>query len=362
VARKGASPAAKLAARVNAQMGRDVVMLAHSGQFRLQRVPSGSLTIDRITGGGFGRGRHSELYGDESAGKSFILYRTMALAQARGEICALIDTEHIFEADWFAAVGGNPEDLIIEWPETAEEAIQTLMLFTQGDAEIRAAHVVGIDSVTSLLPLEEREKDVMEGDDRVASQARMMSRLLRRVTTLNQDTAFIWTNQWRDRIGPYGGGNVTTGGRALKFYASVRVEMRQAEKEKRKRKVVKRSKAVESLTTVGRWVQLRAEKNKTAAPYRESMFFFDAERRCIDREREIIHLGLEDGLIERHGNTFTYEDTDGETWRGTESVFCRHIRDNNELSEELEWAITENTRLSAMPDTDAEDEDDDGEG
>lgn len=351
--------AAVLANRINATLGVEVVGLASDPRFTVQRVPTGSLTIDRITGGGFPRGRHVELFGDYQAGKSYIAYKTMALAQQRGEICAIVDSEKVFDEAWFRHLGGDPDQLLAYRPRTAEEFIKVLMLLVESDDEDPdrpIADVVTIDSVASLLPKEEYEKDVEEGDDRTASRARMMSRALRRVTTVNGYTLFLWTNQLIDQVGGYGG-PTTPGGRALKFYSSIRVRLTKSERKKAPRKRVNKTKLVTADMPVGQWVTVRAEKQKTARPEMESMFLFDYERKRIDSEMEIITLGLEDGLIERHGNVFEYEDADDNTWSGQEAKFKRLLRDEDDLREELVFGITENSRSLAY---DIDEEDDDG--
>jgi recombination protein RecA len=339
----GTKSVSSMIAEVNSGMGKDVIGRASDARFTVDRVPIGILAMERVTGGGFVRGRHVELFGDESTGKSLVLYMTLALAQQRGELCALVDGEHVFDAEWFTSIGGNPDDLLIFHPENAEEVIKVLMLFAQSSGKVDGVSICGIDSVASMLPREELEKDVEEGDDRVASRARMMSRLLRRVTTVNDKTLFIWTNQFIDKIGSYGGGSTTPGGRSLRFYATTRIEMRRGERVKAERTKAKAGKLVKKPTVIGHWVQLRSEKEKSARPYLESSFFFDAERGEVDQELSIINLGLEDGLVERNGNTFVYVDTEDNEWSGTEKKFKEILRDNEEVREEIEWAIRENT-------------------
>jgi recombination protein RecA len=353
---KKASPSATLVQAINGALKTDAIGLANDPRFQIQRVPIGILTLERITGGGFPRGRHVELFGDEATAKSYTAYRTMALAQERGEICALIDGEKVYDGEWFEHCGGDPNKLVYYRPRTGEELIEVLMLFAEGDSEVQNISVCTIDSVASILPKEELEKRPTDGDDRTASRARLMSRMLRRVTTVNDDTLFLWTNQIIDKIGGYGG-TITPGGRALKFYASVRVEMKKEMKEKRKRKVYVKGKEVEKPVVVGQWVICRAEKQKTARPGQEGMFFFDYETRRIDREREIVTLGLQDGLIESHGKKLIYTDSTGHEWDGQEATFLRWLREEDDLAEELEWAIGENTRLIGEPPVDEDDAD-----
>jgi recombination protein RecA len=302
------------------------------------------------------------LYGDYAAGKSYISYLTMALAQARGELCAIIDAEKVFDADWFRFLGGDPDQLLSARPRTAEQLIEVLMLFADADTAEEngsvVADIVTIDSVASLLPQEELNKAPSDGEDRTAGRARMMSRALRRITTVNDRTLFIWTNQLIDQVGGYGGAT-TPGGRALKFYASIRVNLRKETRKKLPRKRAKKTKLENVETPVGQWVVVRAEKQKTGRPELESMFMFDYERRMIDPEMEIIHLGLEDGLIERSTNTFSYEDSDENVWTGQEAKFRRILQDQDDVREELVWAISENSRAIAVDaEGDADGEDD----
>jgi recombination protein RecA len=336
-----------LVSDINAKMGKQTIGYATGERFQVRRIPTGVLAMDRVAAGGFVRGRHVELFGDESAGKSLVLYKTMALAQQRGEVAAIVDGEHVFDEEWFERQGGDPNDLLAWHPENAEEAIKVLMLFAESSRHLNGVSVCGIDSVASMLPKEELEKDVEEGDDRVASRARMMSRLLRRVTTMNQDTLFIWTNHVTDKIGSYGGGWTTPGGRALRFYATTRIEMRRGERVKEERQKAKGGKLVKRPTVIGHWVQLRAEKEKSARPYLESSFFFDAEKGEIDEEMTIINLGLEDRLIELNGRTYNYVDSNDDEWSGTAKQFKSLLIDQPELREEITWAINENTKILA---------------
>lgn len=357
--RRVLSTAAAVKERINAQMGAEVLGLGSDERFQVRRIPSGSLVIDRITGGGFPIGRHIELFGDYHGAKSTVAYMTLALAQQNGLVCAVVDAEGSFDERYFVSLGGSLEDLLIYRPKTAEKLIKILQLFVTEDEDNPGVDVVLIDSVASLLPQEELGKDVEEGDDRTAGRARMMSRALRRVTAMNEKTTFIWTNQLIDKIGGYGG-TTTPGGRALKHYASVRIEFKKLDRVKKSRKRVKKGKVQPVDVPVGHWVAIRAEKQKTARPELESMFLYDYERSMIDPEYEIIHLGLEDGLIVRTGNTFRYEDSDGEMWSGLEHQFRKYLRDNEELREELVWSISETSAALGSENVSTE-EDEDGD-
>ncbi len=350
---KGGAATAVLEA-INGALGKSVLRRGSDSYFEIHRIPSGSLTIDRITGGGFALGRHVELFGNESSGKSFVQYSTMALSQQRGGQVAVIDPEHSFDSEWFSHLGGIPEALLISHPTSAEEAIKTMMLLAQKHEDGHEIEIVGIDSVATLVPLEELKNDPME-EDRYAPQARMMSRALRRITPFMHHTLFLWTNQLRTNIGAmWGDKNTTPGGRALKFYDTTRIELVKAERVKRKGQVSKRSKLVTSDVVWGHWVQCKSVKEKSSRPYGEGSFIFDAERGEIDLASEVIQLGLVDGLIERTGNTFSFVDLEDKRWAGSESQFRSFLRKNEELRDEVVSAIQENTLVKAQPVVDDE--------
>jgi recombination protein RecA len=335
------SLAAALAHAINQTLDVDV-RLGNDPYFSITRVPTGSLVMDRITGGGFALGRHVEIYGDEQACKSYIAYKTLALSQERGNLCALVDPERTFDRAWFEHLGGQPTMLLTYQPETAEEAVAVMMTLAKYAAD-KKVEIIAIDSVASLIPFEEAERDPRE-EDRIAAQARMMSRALRRITSVNRKTLFLWTNQERQNIAVrFGNPRTTPGGRALRFYASTRIEMRKGGNVTAKRKMAKSFKKVEAEIKVGRWIQLRAEKEKTARPFRQGSFIWDGERGEIDLASEIIQLGLEDDLIERSGNSLFYTDLDDYEWKGTETRFRNFIRANEELRNELTAVIKDNT-------------------
>lgn len=320
------------------------VRIGSDPYFTIERIPTGSLVVDRIIGGGFALGRHYELFGDENAGKSTILYTAMALSQRRGNVCAMVDPEHSFDNERFAFLGGDPEELLMFWPDDADQAISVMMLLAKYAKE-RELEIVGIDSVASMLTAEEKAKDPRE-TDRVASQARMMSRALRRITAANQKTLFLWTNQERVDVGiKFGNPRTTSGGRALRYYATGRIEFRRGAKLHRKGRVAKAGKLVESDVVFGRWTQVRVEKDKSTRPQREGAFVFNHDLKIIDPAYEIIQLGLEDGLIDQTGTgIYSYTDLDDKEWKGHEKKFTNYLRTEDELRHELVTAIVDQTR------------------
>lgn len=228
-------------------------------------------------------------------------------------------------------------------PRKAEEAVAVMMLIAQ-HAQEQTLEIVGIDSVSSLVTTEEMSKDPRE-NDQPASQARMMSRALRRITTVNKKTLFLWTNQERTDINVrFGNPRVTSGGKALRFYATGRIEFQRGLKIKEKRRVVKNGKPVMTEVPTGRWIQVRVEKDKSTRPNREGSFVFDYELKTIDPLWEIISLGLEDEMIERSSSgIYSYEDISGEIWQGNAKKFREILRDNEELFEEISVAIRDET-------------------
>lgn len=353
------SRAERIAVRVNTQMREEVVTLASDPRYVVHRIPTGNLTIDRLLGGGFARGRHHELYGDWSANKSRIVYTTLALAQQRGEVCALIDTEHIFDASWFKRCGGDPRSLLMghapanDDPLTADKIGKTLQLMVRDFEDQGVVDVIAVDSVASLLPKEELEKDMEEGDDRVASLARLMSRVMRRVTTQNDDTTIIWVNQWRDKIGRIPGLNSTPGGRAMGFYASTRVELTRAEKETEDREVIRKGQKVKRKQPIGQWVNCRSTKNKTNAPERQASFMYSFELQDIDVAREVVDLGMTDGVISRTGDYYSYTSFDGTEHRSHGiKRFTKMLYENEDVMSELVSLIEEKSIAIGMGEDD----------
>jgi recombination protein RecA len=346
------SKAAALVHELNSTLKPErAISLGGDPKFAVIRIPTGSHVLDRITGGGFALGRHVELYGDESAGKSYVQYVCMALSQERGNLCALIDPEHYFEAERFAFLGGKPDELILEQPANAEEAVATMMMLAK-HASKHQIEIISIDSIAALLPTEELSKDPRE-EDRIAPQARMMSRALRRLTAVTDKALFLWTNQERTNVGvAYGNPRTTPGGRAMRYYATTRVEMRRGQIVKRKREVARNNKLVSREIPVGRWIQCRVEKDKSTRPYREGNFFFDGETGAIDEASELVQLGLEDGIITSEGRSLAFEDLDGKMWRYPERQFHDHIRKNDDLRAEILGEVQDNTqRMSVYGET-----------
>lgn len=346
--RPSTGAAAAVAARVNAQMKEEVVTFASDDKYQVRRVPTGILTVDRLTGGGFARGRHTELFGDWMVGKSLVAYSTLAQAQARGEVCALVDAENVFNAQWFRKLGGDPAELIMAKARNANTLGNILRLMIQ-KGDFQNVDIILIDSVASLLPKEEEEHDLEAGDARVGSLARLMSLLLRQLTMQNEDTAFIWTNQWRDKISRIPGLQSTPGGRSLGFYASTRLEMAQGEKETEEVEAVFKGKRVNRKRAVGRWVHCTVRKEKTGArPESSASFMLNYDTRRPDVCREVIDLGMTDGIIERKGDYYHMKTPDGGEVKahGIKNA-VKKLEGNDELREFLILCVQERTAILA---------------
>jgi recombination protein RecA len=343
------SRAQELVAEINSAMGKPVMTVASHPGLKVVKVPTPSLVINRITGGGFALGRHVELFGDPGVGKSTIMYGTIAMSQRRGKLCGLVDPEGVFDPEWFSIQGGYSDELLYagplpdaEGPMNAEEIIGALRLMSQKAAQGAEIEIIGVDSQSAMVTREQVEKDPRE-EERVASQARMMSRALRVLTMQNRKVLFIWTNQLRSNIG-FGSQfnpHVTSGGRAMGFYATSRIEFkktgafeipgRRADKGEMKPKKIK----------VGDWIQVKSQKEKAARPYAQGAYIFRSDLGRIDLASEIIQLGLEDEIIERSGkSTYRYETLDGIDFSaGSFAKFSEKLMQDDEIREEIIAAI-----------------------
>lgn len=347
------SRALEIASEINSGLGKPALRLASDPELKVVKIPTPSLTINRITGGGLTLGRHVELYGDPSVGKSAIAMGTMALSQQRGNICALIDPEGVFDPEWFSHLGGYPEELVYQRPDDAEDVIGALRMLSEMALRGAPLEVVTVDSISAMVTKEQVEKDPRE-EERVASQARMMSRALRVLTTRNTKILFIWTNQLRSNIG-FGSQfqpNITTGGRALAFYATTRIEFKKTGQVTVPRDKADKGQLKKKEVKVGDWIQVRAEKEKSTKPYMQGAYIFNTDRGEIDLSSELIQLGLEDGFIIRVGNKYEYETLDGEMIREFEKPFKKRLNEDLEIQGELIDAINDMTHQLSKVDSD----------
>ena len=285
-------------------------------------IPTGSLALDAALGvGGYPKGRIIEIYGPESSGKTTLAIHAMAEAQRNGGIAAFIDAEHAFDRFYAAKLGVNVDDLFISQPDNGEQALEI------ADQLIRssAIDIIVIDSVAALTPKAEIEGDM--GDNKVGLQARLMSQALRKLTASisKTNTTCIFINQLREKIGVmFGNPETTTGGNALKFYSSVRMDIRRVTTIK------------DGDTPIGNQVRVKIVKNKVAPPFRKAEFEITFGE-GISHAGEVVDLGVDLGIIKKSGSWFSYGET--RLGQGRDAV-KKLIKENPELSAEIEEKIT----------------------
>ena len=293
-------------AQIDKQHGKGAVMrLGDRPATRIEVIPTGSIALDVALGiGGLPRGRVVEIYGPESSGKTTVALHAVANAQAAGGIAAFIDAEHALDPEYARALGVDTDALLVSQPDTGEQALEIAdMLIRSG-----ALDVIVIDSVAALVPRAEIEGEM--GDSHVGLQARLMSQALRKITGAlsNTGTTAIFINQLREKIGVmFGSPETTTGGKALKFYASVRLDVRRIETLK------------DGTDAVGNRTRVKVVKNKVAPPFKQAEFDI-VYGQGISREGSLIDVGVEQGLIKKSGAWYTYESD--QLGQGKENVRC----------------------------------------
>ena len=292
-----------------------------SARMAVEAIPTGSIALDLALGvGGIPRGRVTEIFGPESSGKTTLVQHIIAEAQRAGGIAALIDAEHALDPDYAQRCGVQVEELLVSQPDTGEQALEICEALVRSGA----LDIVAIDSVAALVPRAELEGDM--GDAHVGLQARLMSQALRKLTGAisRSRTSVIFINQLREKVGiVFGNPEVTPGGRALKFYASVRIELRRVETLK------------QGTNPVGSRVRAKIVKNKVAPPFRQAEFdiMVTGDMIGISREGDIIDLGVEAGLVKKMGAFFSYGDVRIGQGRENAKAF---LRQNPDLAMEIE--------------------------
>ena len=300
-----------------------VMMMNEKGEMQQEVISTGSIALDSALGiGGLPKGRIVEIYGPESSGKTTIAIHVIAEAQKKGGMCAIIDAEHAFDSSYAQKLGVNVESLLISQPDYGEQALEIAdRLILSG-----ALDVVVIDSVAALVPKSELEGEM--GDSKMGLHARLMSQALRKLTATiaKTNTICIFINQLREKIGVmFGNPETTTGGNALKFYASVRLDIRRTQQVK------------DGDEAIGNHVKVKVVKNKVAPPFRAAEFdiiFGEG----ISKAGEIIDMGTELGIINKSGSWYSYNDD--KLGQGRESV-KQLMLDNPELAAEIEAKIRE---------------------
>ena len=299
----------------------------------IEAIPTGSLALDLALGiGGIPRGRITEIFGPESSGKTTLAQHIIAEAQKKGGLVAYIDAEHAMDPSYAANCGVKVDDLLISQPDTGEQALE----ITEALVRSSAVDAIIIERVAALVPRAEIEGDM--GDPQMGLQARLMSQALRKLAAAigRSGTAVIFINQLREKVGiVFGNPEVTTGGRALKFYSSTRIELRRAETIKL------------GTVAVGSRVRAKVVKNKVAPPFRTAEFDIMFEH-GISKEGNLLDIGTELGLINKAGAFFSYGDT--RLGQGRESA-KQYLKENPELAQEIEEKIraSANDSHSTLP-------------
>jgi recombination protein RecA len=326
---------------IEKQFGKGAVMkMGEKGSMDIDAISTGALALDLALGiGGLPRGRVTEIYGPESSGKSTLAMHVVAEAQRNGGICAYIDAEHAMDPVYARAIGVDVDELLISQPDTGEQALEITDMLVRSSA----IDVIVIDSVAALTPRAEIEGDM--GDTHVGLQARLMSQALRKLTgnLSKSQTICIFINQLREKIGVmFGSPETTPGGRALKFYSSVRLDIRRIESLK------------DGVEVVGNRTRVKVVKNKVAAPFRQAEFDI-MYGKGISREGSLLDIGVDLGLVKKSGAWYTYEGEQLGQGRENAKTF---LTENPEIMVEISERILKQVGIGGGAD-DAESEVDD---
>ena len=322
-------------AQIEKQFGKGSVMrLGDDGRAPVEVIPTGSIALDVALGiGGLPRGRIVEIYGPESSGKTTLTLHAVASVQSAGGIAAFIDAEHALDPEYARGLGVDTDSLLVSQPDTGEQALEIAdMLIRSG-----AIDLVVIDSVAALVPRAEIEGEM--GDSHVGLQARLMSQALRKIAGAlsTTNTTIIFINQLREKIGVmFGSPETTTGGKALKFYASVRLDIRRIESLK------------DGTDVVGNRTRVKVVKNKMAPPFKQAEFDI-IYGQGISREGSLIDVGVEQSFVRKAGAWYTY---DGEQLGQGKENARNFLRDNPDIAVELEKRIKEKLGVGARLDAD----------
>ena len=322
--------------QIERQFGKGSIMrLGEETRVPVEVIPTGSIALDVALGiGGLPRGRIVEIYGPESSGKTTLALHVLANAQKAGGIAAFIDAEHALDPEYAQKLGVDTEALLVSQPDTGEQALEIMdMLIRSG-----AIDIVVVDSVAALVPKAEIEGEM--GDSHVGLQARLMSQALRKITgaVSNTKTTAIFINQLREKVGVmFGSPETTTGGKALKFYASVRLDIRRIETLK------------DGTDAVGNRTRVKVVKNKMAPPFKnaEMDILYGIG---ISREGGLIDLGVEQGIVRKSGAWYTYEGD--QLGQGKENA-RNYLKENPDRAEEIEKRIKEKLGIGPRLDNDA---------
>ena len=314
--------------QIERSFGKGAIMKLGAGEVAegIQSIPTGSIALDIATGiGGYPRGRVVEVFGPESSGKTTLALHAIAEAQKAGGVAAFIDAEHALDINYAKRLGVKIEDLLVSQPDTGEQALEVAEALVRSGA----VDIIVIDSVAALVPKAEIEGDM--GDSLPGLQARLMSQAMRKLTAAisKSQTTIIFINQIRMKIGVmFGNPETTTGGNALKFYSSMRLDIRKIDNLK------------ENQETVGGRVRVKVVKNKVAPPFKQAEFdiYFNEG---ISRVGELVDVGAENGIIEKSGAWYSFNGN--RIGQGRENV-KEFLRNNPDISESILQKITEHVK------------------
>ena len=323
-------------AQIDKQFGKGSIMrLGDDGRAPVNVIPTGSIALDVALGvGGLPRGRVVEIYGPESSGKTTVTLHAVANAQAQGGIAAFIDAEHALDPEYAKALGVDTDALLVSQPDTGEQALEIMDMLIRSNA----LDVIVVDSVAALVPRAEIEGDM--GDSHVGLQARLMSQALRKITGAlhASGTTAIFINQLREKVGVmFGSPETTTGGKALKFYASVRLDIRRIETLK------------DGADAVGNRTRVKVVKNKVAPPFKQAEFDM-IYGSGISKEGSLIDMGVEQAIVRKSGAWYTYEGD--QLGQGKENA-RKFLRENPDVADEIEKRIKEKLGIGAKLDAEA---------
>ena len=326
-------------AQIEKSCGKGSIMrLGTDSKVRVESIPTGAINLDAAIGvGGIPRGRITEIYGPESSGKTTVALHAIANAQKAGGIAAFIDAEHALDPEYAGKLGVDIDALLVSQPDTGEQALEIADMLVRSSA----IDIIVIDSVAALVPRAEIEGEM--GDSHVGLQARLMSQALRKMTGAlkGTGTTAIFINQLREKIGVmFGSPETTTGGRALKFYASIRLDVRRIETLK------------DGTEPVGNRTRIKVVKNKVAPPFKQAEFDI-LYGIGISREGGLIDLGVEEGLVRKSGAWYTYEGD--QLGQGKENART-FLRDNPDLADELEKRLKDKLGIGARLDVPADED------
>ena len=309
-------------AQIERQFGKGSIMkLGDRTALNVPVISSGSLSLDAALGiGGLPRGRVVEIYGPESSGKTTIALHAIAEAQKKGGTAAFVDAEHAMDAGYAGALGVKTEDLLVSQPDSGEQALEIVEMLVRSGA----VDILVVDSVAALVPRAELEGEM--GDSHMGLQARLMSQALRKLTGIvsKSQTCLVFINQIREKIGVmFGSPETTTGGRALKFYSSVRLDIRRIASIK------------DGDQNVGNRTRVKVVKNKMAPPFREAEFDINFGQ-GVSREGELLDLAVEHKVVEKSGSWFSYGKERLGQGRENSKQF---LKENSKISEEIEHKV-----------------------